>query len=62
MSNKINLKSMAKCIFCGDTCIDDEDEEGTMGRYVGKQMICMGCLENLKEALGINELKEELGY
>lgn len=53
MSNENQFKAMAKCVFCGDTCMDDEDEEGTMGRYIGKQMICGGCLEDLKNALEI---------
>lgn len=48
--------------FCGVKCIYDRDEEGAIGISFGNQIICTGCLEDLKEALDINEPKEELGY
>ena len=46
------------CIFCGEECIFDEDDEGCVGVIIGNQVICTGCLSELKEALGINELEE----
>jgi len=39
------------CIFCGEECIYDEDDEGCAGVIIGKRVICGGCLEQLKEAL-----------
>ena len=55
------------CIFCGKECIFDEDDEGRLGTIIGDAVICGGCEEELKSALGIDvlenmlyELEEEL--
>ena len=52
------------CIFCGDECFDLSEgvEEGYEGRRIGNQIICTGCLDNLKDALGIKQIEEELEY
>lgn len=61
LNSKVIFEYMTKpCIFCGEECIFDEGDEGCVGVIIGNQVICTGCLSELKEALGINELEEEL--
>ena len=48
------------CIFCGEECVFDEDDEGCLGTIIGDAVICMDCVSKLKRALGINELENML--
>lgn len=50
------------CIFCGCKCFDLSEgaEEGYEGRRIGDKIICTGCLDNLKDALGIKQIEEGL--
>ena len=48
------------CVFCGKECIFDADDEGWLGTIIGDAVICGGCVEELKSALGINKLENEL--
>jgi len=39
------------CIFCGEECMYHEDDEGCLGVIIGKNVICTGCLKELKDEL-----------
>lgn len=54
------------CMFCDEECMEYEIEGGTEGdvkegKIVGKSHICVDCLDELKEILGINELEQYVG-
>jgi hypothetical protein len=50
------------CIFCGAKCFDffEEVEDKFEGRRIGNQLICTGCLDDLKDVLGIKQIEEDL--
>lgn len=50
---KISIKSMAICFFCNENCADEEHDEYQVGYNIGEKIICMGCLQELKEALAV---------
>jgi hypothetical protein len=45
------------CVFCGRASFDkcEGGDEGTPGRRIGEEIICDGCLSDLKNALGIDK-------
>jgi hypothetical protein len=53
-------------MFCGEECMESEiegraDDGIKEGRIIGSMHICIDCLEELREALGINDLEQHIG-
>ncbi len=46
---------MKPCVFCGEPCMSEEDDEGVTGSGIGNKMICDGCISRLKEILEVKE-------
>ncbi|WP_462272211.1 hypothetical protein [Methanohalophilus sp.] len=53
------------CIFCGKECMDYDIEGGSEkdaepGKIIGKVHVCLDCIEELRDVLGINSLEREV--
>ncbi|MHC1576428.1 MAG: hypothetical protein ACXQTE_03645 [Methanosarcinaceae archaeon] len=53
------------CVFCGKRCSEydiegGDEEEIAEGRIIGTTHICMDCVTELKEILGIYNLDKEV--
>ncbi len=57
--NPLFEKENNPCLFCGDPVAIQG--EGTFGRVIGQRTICDGCIAELKEALGFDELENSFG-
>ncbi len=54
-----------ECIFCGKKCVEPEiegnyKENVCEGRILGNSHICMECLAELKDLLGMEELEKRI--
>ncbi|OBZ35566.1 MULTISPECIES: hypothetical protein [Methanohalophilus] len=53
------------CIFCGKECMDYEIEGGSekdaeSGKIIGKVHVCLDCIEELRDVLGVTSLERDV--